>query len=251
MKRLIIGDIHGSGLWKDIYDYEKPNEVVILGDYFDSFTIGPIAQKLNFIDLLDCQLQHGKRKFTLLIGNHELHYLLEDQKYSGYNKETRAYIDRLLRKALDDNCLQLSLLDSVNNIIYSHAGISKDWTTEMCMTEHQIVYQLNNLSLEYFKYFPKDRSGDGTDSRQNPLWIRPNALEKNMIDGYTQIIGHTHIHSPLSKICENGETLINMDCLNCGWYAVEELDNNSYKLKNRKFKNLFSEEAILQYSYKM
>ena len=35
MKRIVIGDPHGR--WrsvKKIYDYEQPDEVIILGDYF-------------------------------------------------------------------------------------------------------------------------------------------------------------------------------------------------------------------------
>ena len=37
-KRLVIGDIHGYfATLKKIYDAEQPDEVIIVGDYFDNF----------------------------------------------------------------------------------------------------------------------------------------------------------------------------------------------------------------------
>ena len=52
-KRVVIGDLHGIGIWKDILNKEKPDSVIFLGDYFDSFNIPPLVQKINFDDLLD------------------------------------------------------------------------------------------------------------------------------------------------------------------------------------------------------
>ena len=47
MKRIVIGDPHGR--WrsvKKIYDYEQPDEVIILGDYFDSFNISDLPYSI-------------------------------------------------------------------------------------------------------------------------------------------------------------------------------------------------------------
>ena len=45
-KRIIIGDPHGRwGCVKQAYDNENPDEVIILGDYFDSFNIHPEDQR--------------------------------------------------------------------------------------------------------------------------------------------------------------------------------------------------------------
>ena len=46
IKRIIIGDPHGRWVsFKNIYDKEQPNEVIVLGDYFDSFNIDAYAQR--------------------------------------------------------------------------------------------------------------------------------------------------------------------------------------------------------------
>jgi predicted phosphodiesterase len=39
MKTLIIPDIHGKSVWKQMIEVESPDRIVFLGDYFDSFDI--------------------------------------------------------------------------------------------------------------------------------------------------------------------------------------------------------------------
>ena len=39
MKTLLLGDIHGRNIWKEIIKKETPDRVVFIGDYFDSFDI--------------------------------------------------------------------------------------------------------------------------------------------------------------------------------------------------------------------
>ncbi|NBP57427.1 metallophosphoesterase, partial [bacterium] len=39
MKTIFIGDIHGRSIWKEIVEQEKPDRVIFIGDYFDSFDI--------------------------------------------------------------------------------------------------------------------------------------------------------------------------------------------------------------------
>jgi metallophosphoesterase superfamily enzyme len=45
MKTVFIGDVHGRDVWKNIIEVEKPNRVVFIGDYFDSFDISPAEQQ--------------------------------------------------------------------------------------------------------------------------------------------------------------------------------------------------------------
>ena len=41
MKTIVIGDIHGRDVWKEIVFQEQADRVIFIGDYFDSFDIGP------------------------------------------------------------------------------------------------------------------------------------------------------------------------------------------------------------------
>ena len=36
MKIVVLGDIHGLTVWKDIIDEEQPDQVIFLGDYVSS-----------------------------------------------------------------------------------------------------------------------------------------------------------------------------------------------------------------------
>ena len=81
MKRIIIGDPHGR--WdpiKNIYDKEQPDEVIILGDYFDSFDIDAYTQRECYDKIIELRKEHlklNKGRFIMLIGNHDMHYMDE------------------------------------------------------------------------------------------------------------------------------------------------------------------------------
>ena len=73
MKTLVLGDIHGRSVWKLIYELEKPDRIVFIGDYFDSFDIKGADQLSNFQDIIKFK-ESGVCEVVLLIGNHDYHY---------------------------------------------------------------------------------------------------------------------------------------------------------------------------------
>jgi hypothetical protein len=59
-----------------------------------------------------------------------------------------------------------------------------------------------------------DNSSDtGNDITQGPVWVRPESLAKDMVDGITCVVGHT----PAEKLgpMETCSQIIRIDCL--GW----------------------------------
>ena len=59
MKRIVIGDPHGRWRFvKKIYDYEQPDEVIILGDYFDSFNIDAYEQRESYNNIIELRKNH-------------------------------------------------------------------------------------------------------------------------------------------------------------------------------------------------
>ncbi len=80
-KRLIFGDFHGhfDSLYQ-IYQDEQPYSVIHLGDYFDNFSGDVNVIKQAFTDLLNLRKEHLSNTkngdFTLLLGNHDYHYLM-------------------------------------------------------------------------------------------------------------------------------------------------------------------------------
>ena len=51
MRTIILGDTHGRNVWKDIVFQEEADRVIFIGDYFDSFDIGPAEQMFNFKEI--------------------------------------------------------------------------------------------------------------------------------------------------------------------------------------------------------
>lgn len=229
-KRLIIGDIHGIGVWKDIYDKENPDEVICLGDYFDSYNLDSLTQKINFDDLLDCKERHNKTrkyKFITLMGNHDFHYWTDcSEQYSGHNKETQKLIGDGIDNLIDRNELPIVYVDKINKIVFSHAGISQSWFEKHVMTE---LSAINTCSLKAL-IFTYAGGGDwyGSSELNSPIWIRPEGLLKHPYkdwesNTWNQIYGHTNIIQP--TIIHNDDAFfINMDCLNKGYYLVQYLD---------------------------
>ena len=98
-KRLVIGDIHGHiEPFKSIYDKENPEDVIILGDYFDNF-------HGNDTEIIDCfktivgmKRRHTNGKFIMLIGNHDFHYMDMSERYSGKRKSYEYVVSSLIDK---------------------------------------------------------------------------------------------------------------------------------------------------------
>lgn len=240
-KRLILGDIHGISIWKDIYDKECPDEVICLGDYFDSFNLSPLVQKINFDDLLFCKKHHNethKRKFITLMGNHDFHYWLDcSEQYSGYNRETQSLIGNLIGELIDNNELPIVYVDAINKIVFSHAGVSQPWFDAHVMTE---LFAINTCSLKAL-IFTYAGGGDwyGSSEMNSPIWIRPEGLLKHPykdLSGnyWNQIYGHTSIIQP-TKIMDHNAYFVDMDCLSQGYYLIQYLDENN-KLIKQEFK---------------
>lgn len=242
-KRVIIGDLHGIGVWKDILELENPQYTIFLGDYFDSFSISPLVQYLNFCDIIKYKESHPST--TLLIGNHDYHYLMTvREQYSGYNTETQGLIgynddNNIIAKCID-NGMKIAYIDNINQTIYSHAGVSQKWINEH--VPEQDLCCLNTIQLSALKFTYRD-GGDCTGSSEysSPIWIRPKSLLKcpykdhdNKI--WNQVFGHTGISQPHKMDVDNAE-FWNIDCLKLGFYIVELLDDNG-KLITRTVKQL-------------
>lgn len=245
-KRLILGDIHGHiDFVKQIYEYETPNDVIILGDYCDSFTLGPKDIEYCFSELLQLKSNHKNGEFHLLIGNHDLHYMLTSENYSGRNDLTEYMMYETLMQAWDDKILESYIVDKKNKTIYSHAGITKTWSK---IWKHKLGDEVNLDSLRFT--FGNTLNCYGDCPENGFVWVRPNSLYKDMLNGYKQVVGHTVTEKPIIIGKENNEPVIidfnDTDKVNSDgiifildtlpfWYMIETLNDNG-KLIRREFK---------------
>ena len=203
MKTIILGDTHGRSNWKLAIHQDKPDRVIFIGDYFDSFDIPGIDQIHNFKEIIYYKESNPQVEVVMLIGNHDHHYFPEIgyTGTSGY----QSGIAPSITQVIDENRHHLQMAYGFGEYLFTHAGVSPvfmdqvfgsdDWSKE------SVVVDLNEL----FKYKPKafkfngfESSGDSTT--QTPIWIRPRSLmsvnkkhKKGLKNDYIQIVGHTQM----------------------------------------------------------
>lgn len=193
-KIIALGDTHGRDTWKAIVAKEEDaDKIVFIGDYFDSFGIKPHKQIENFKEILEFK-RKNLDKVVLLIGNHDFHYMKwAGETYSGYNEMFASEIGEVIHQALDEELMQACFVS--DKYLFTHAGVTKTW----CAThgidpnniEEEICLMFENAPGA-FRFKPStglDNTGDSIT--QPPFWVRPRALTSDMVEGYTQVVGHT------------------------------------------------------------
>lgn len=215
----IIGDLHGSDAWK--YLVRDDYSTVFIGDYFDPYTYSIPYEKCreNFCEILDYKNSHPRT--VLLIGNHELHYLLYGEigeRYSRFDEEHAIEIQGLLK----ENATFLDgIAFSVNNkFLITHAGVSNYWYHRWFgryggQTPDEVAAKVNDMweiDVRPFLVHENMKFSNVSDGPNlSPLWIRPAQLEKyNLFEEqpYLQVFGHTPC-----DIIEEKDGLICVDCL--------------------------------------
>lgn len=204
-KRLILGDIHGHTSWKSIYIHENPDEVIVLGDYVDSFSVPPTKMVDNLKEMVETmrihEKVHGPNTFIMLLGNHDFHYCDVGERYSGFSKVTYNLVNPILNKlAVESDKIKIVWYDKINNTIYSHAGITQTWWNLVKSEKKGFseIEDINDLNWSYLRFTSREGGDFYGSSRYNgPLWVRPWTLQEDMLvndDGvpYNQVVGHTH-----------------------------------------------------------
>ncbi len=191
MKIIVIGDTHGREDWKKIIqDNPEFDMIVFLGDYFDSRDdISATAQIHNFENIVAFK-RANHYKCTLLIGNHDFHYLRGiSERYSGFQELHHWDI----QIALEENMSHLQMCYKWEDYIFTHAGISKTWLKSTGYEEGDVEDFVNTLFINkrrLFTFSGNDPYGD--DVTQSPIWIRTKSLSKDAIEGI-HVIGHTSV----------------------------------------------------------
>lgn len=223
MKIIVIGDIHGRDIWKQIVKQEF-DKIIFLGDYLDSYDLPVDKQRQNLIDILEFKA-NNRDKVELLIGNHDFQYLPGiNETYSGYNGLTKLGCSQILSDAVKNG--DIKACHQHDNILFSHAGITQTWLDNngYDVNDNMVDY-LNNL-LVYTPYAFKFMAGEtanmyGDDVTQSPIWVRPKSLNNDKIKGYIQVVGHTGVN-----IIELWNGVVLTDSLAHGNYLT--IENNKF-----------------------
>ena len=192
-KIVVIGDIHGCDRWKDLVRmHPDATEFVFIGDYFDSFSRNHAECIFNFKEIIEWK-ESTDIKVTMLIGNHDFHYMSEcGGRYGGWSAWHAAEIGELLKETKE----HLQVAYQVDKFLFTHAGVSKEWyEVNFPADTGNIPEQINDLwSYDKRSFNHSGMEMYGNYDGEGPLWIRPQALRRNMLnDTIVQIVGHTHM----------------------------------------------------------
>lgn len=225
MKYIILGDIHGKTIWKDILDNESFDLAIFEGDYVDTHGNESPEQQLNNLEDILNYKEDNPEKVILLRGNHDMSELgYSWAKCSGFN---RAVFEGM--QSLKDRYLRLTqwvFIDEESKYLFSHAGVSSQWLSEVAKLDD--IHQINSLEpSEIFGFWPTKMSDYyGTSPTQPPTWIRPQTLVECMVKDYTQIVGHTPVLKGIQNI---GGIYRSLDKIMCeDLWLCDALDLNSY-----------------------
>lgn len=227
-KILIIGDVHGNPIWKDIVIKEQPTTCIFIGDYFDNVQgITPIEEMSNFESIINFKLS-GKCKVHILLGNHDYHYWVGvKEEYSGYKPIMRHSYQSLLY----DNKEHLKMCHREGEFLFTHAGVSEKWLE---VNGWDQTMEIDEWVNEMFKYKPSifgfqgwDPYGDSPIS--SPIWIRPPSLQAcnkdNLKNKFIQVVGHTQQTKIDKKGKSTGGRYYYIDTLNTSKEYMMIVDN--------------------------
>lgn len=151
---IIIPDVHGRDFWKKpVHDNLGKEHVIFLGDYADPYDDEPFScgDALEQFEQIVWLKEKHPDSVTLLLGNHDIHYLTEKGRGGRYDYIRAAQIKSLI---LDHSGLfQLACTAETGGkkFLFSHAGILAGW-------------------LDYNKEYLDDASSDSIVPVLNDMW---------------------------------------------------------------------------------
>lgn len=268
LKILTVGDIHGRETWKEFIfgsierfedwalecasgEYVRPwnetidlifsdiDQIIFVGDYFDSFTVSNLVMKKNVEDLFLFKRCYPE-KVVLLWGNHDVHYWDRDQQCSGFRSEMFFDFNELLRNNRD----YLQLAHQIGNVLWSHAGVTDSFYEKLMLEKHEedladhkrmtatidgmsekphlsketIADFLNeHMKMGWNRIYNVGKRRGGFDYIPGPLWADKTELLNNPLDSIFQFVGHTPVNE-VQGVCDSTHGVVFVDCLEHGEY---------------------------------
>lgn len=201
---IILPDIHGREFWrKPVEENLGKEHILFLGDYLDPYDyeyIYPRDAYEVFVDILELKIAHPL-DITLLLGNHDLHYL--DPIFDGSRKDyLRA---ERIREKLEQNGDLFDIAKTAQlagkQFLFTHAGVKQGW-------------------LEYNKDLFDRVNTDAVGNCLNSLWHMP-SKRLQLIMALAQVSASRWGECPYgSPVWNDIEDMVNDPDELPGWYQI-------------------------------
>lgn len=193
-KILIVPDVHGRAFWHRAMELvDQVDQIVFLGDYLDPYSHEGISFDLaleEFNKILEFKKEYPDL-ITLLVGNHDMHYIIED--FMDCSRRNTAMLDQL-HKLYNSNLDLFNLIHIEDDWLFSHAGVYKGW-----MDKYEFTLEDLNLKTFLGSHWPalEDLSfyRGGYNSVGSCVWADIRESVKNeLFPEYKQVVGHTQLN---------------------------------------------------------
>lgn len=217
IKTLIIPDVHGRDFWRKPVEKvlnETDAKIVFLGDYVDPYPHEFVDKERGFdyqkyaIQVLEEIIELKKKymdRIILLLGNHDCSYAIDTRICEcRYDYKNSSKLNHLFKD--NRGLFQFAYAEDVHgkHVIYSHAGISKDFAYcvfgKDAVNNENVVGLFNNAwevednnVLDYMSMYDRYR-GFGGGAFASIVWTDANEWA-NGKEGFGdfQIFGHTQL----------------------------------------------------------
>ena len=193
-KILIVPDVHGRAFWHRAMELvDQVDQIVFLGDYLDPYSHEGISFDLaleEFNKILEFKKEYPDL-ITLLVGNHDMHYIIED--FMDCSRRNTDILDQL-HKLYNSNLDLFNLIHIEDDWLFSHAGVYKGW-----MDKYEFTLEDLNLKTFLGSHWPalEDLSfyRGGYNSVGSCVWADIRESVKNeLFPEYKQVVGHTQLN---------------------------------------------------------
>ena len=229
---IAIGDIHGRRQWRHIVERHPEAHIVFMGDYCDPYEFIGCGRLLNNLNSI-IDLKHKEPdRFTLLLGNHDMHYITKDfPRGTRYDKSLADEIHITFHYKRDAFCYAWQY----RNLLFTHSGVSKHWL-EASFNED--VYPnaadvFNNPDIsdnEREALFACGKYRGGKDAYGGIFWADIKEFD-SLPEGFIQIAGHNKVNeirhlSPTTVSTNKCTDIFICDCLANFKYLRITIDND-------------------------
>ena len=208
---LLIFDPHQDVAWiRGILQREQQrvSHLLLGGDYFDTFREDQVVGVEDMCDLLLELRETWQDRLTLLLGNHDVHYMEAKRwcdmhrnpkslnyKCSGYTNNKAKHISKKLSWEFWRGC---RLFQEVNGFLISHAGVAgRFWHSDLqleaaieALDGHcQVV--LERLPFHSFAILKPGRARGGDEEKGGITWMDFDSEFSELEIPLPQIVGHT------------------------------------------------------------
>jgi hypothetical protein len=224
-KTIVVGDIHQNiGMVESVLAREKYfDEMVFLGDWFDSFLQPPAVAsfKETCAYLRDLVLSHPQReKFVFLLGNHDISYIYHNNRHSqqridhtdcyfcsGFtNNKARAFRKIFFDEGLRDQFFlkHFKVAHFTQGTSLSHAGLHPTHLGEQETPQTLIENRLPTIWSHFRQYRTPGNwllsaagyARQGESPIGGVLWLDWHLEFVPHPSTGSQIVGHTHLGEP-------------------------------------------------------